>query len=61
MTMGKRGDRKSSSGKTVATIDLVYPGSVQRPDGKVVTVYYFNGPAHPERTIEATIWDPGPQ
>ena len=43
------------------TTDLGYPGSVQRSDGKVVTVYYFNGPAHPERTIEATIWDPGPQ
>ena len=39
--------------------DLGYPRSVQRPDGKVVTVYYFNGPANRERTIEATVWDPG--
>jgi hypothetical protein len=38
--------------------DLGYTRSVQRPDGKIVTVYYFNAPAHPERTIEATIWDP---
>jgi hypothetical protein len=39
--------------------DLGYPRSVQRPDGKVVTIYYFwdkvNGP---ERYIAATIWSP---
>lgn len=38
--------------------DLGYTRSVQRPDGKIVTVYYFNDdPAH-ERQINATIWDP---
>ncbi len=42
-----------------ASRDLGYPRSVQRPDGKVVTVYYFHDPAHVERTIDATIWDPG--
>jgi len=32
---------------------------VQRPDGKVVTVYYFwDQKTHPERDIVATIWDP---
>ncbi len=41
------------------TGDLGYPRSVQRPDGKVVTVYYFNGPEKDEdRTIQATIWEP---
>jgi hypothetical protein len=40
--------------------DLGYPRSVQRRDGKVVTVYYFCDKANgPERYIAATIWDPG--
>jgi len=39
--------------------DLGYARSVQRPDGKVVTVYYFNdAETGPERYIAATIWDP---
>jgi len=39
--------------------DLGYPRSVQRPDGKVVTVYYFwDQKTGPERDIAATIWDP---
>ncbi len=39
--------------------DLGYPRSVQRPDGKVVTVYYFwDQKTSPERDIIATIWDP---
>jgi len=40
--------------------DLGYPRMVQRPDGKLVTVYYFNTDAKGERFIGATIWDPGP-
>jgi hypothetical protein len=38
--------------------DLGYTRSVQRPDGKVVTVYYFNDAADRERYIAATIWQP---
>lgn len=39
--------------------DLGYPRSVQRPDGKVVTIYYFwDKKSGPERYIAATIWDP---
>ena len=39
--------------------DLGYPRSVQRPDGKIVTVYYFwDRTTGPERYIAATIWDP---
>ncbi|MDX9971559.1 MAG: sialidase family protein [FCB group bacterium] len=39
--------------------DLGYPRTVQRPDGKVVTVYYFmDAQTGPERYIGATIWDP---
>lgn len=39
--------------------DLGYPRSVQRPDGKVVTVYYYHDEPKGERYIAATIWDPG--
>lgn len=39
--------------------DIGYPRSVQRTDGKVVTVYYFwDVRTGPERYIAATIWDP---
>src|SRR5690606_13266582 len=39
--------------------DLGYPRAVQRPDGKVVIVYYYRDKAHdPERYIAQTIWDP---
>jgi hypothetical protein len=39
--------------------DVGYPRSVQRPDGKVVTVYYFHDTLKGERYIAATIWGPG--
>lgn len=40
-------------------VDLGYPRSVQRRDGKVVTVYYFwDRKTGPERYIAATIWEP---
>jgi hypothetical protein len=39
--------------------DIGYPRSVQRPDGKVVTVYYFwDAKTGPERYVAATIWSP---
>jgi hypothetical protein len=38
--------------------DLGYPRSVQRSDGKVVTIYYYNDAADKERYIGATIWQP---
>jgi hypothetical protein len=38
--------------------DLGYPRTVQRRDGKVVTVYYFNDRKDQERYIAATIWEP---
>jgi len=38
--------------------DLGYPRTVVRPDGRVVTVYYFNDEPEGERYIAATIWDP---
>ena len=39
--------------------DVGYSRSAQRPDGKVVSAYYFNDPSRGERYIAATIWDPG--
>jgi len=36
--------------------DLGYVRSVQRSDGKMVTVHYFNGPNHEDRPLQATIW-----
>jgi hypothetical protein len=39
--------------------DVGYPRTLQRPDGKVVTTYYFNDlKTGPERYIGATIWSP---
>jgi hypothetical protein len=38
--------------------DIGYVRSVQRPDGKVVTIYYFQDKEHPERFIGCTIWNP---
>jgi len=39
--------------------DIGYCRAVQRPDGKVVTIYYYDDKeTGPERYIAATIWDP---
>ncbi|MBV8818247.1 MAG: exo-alpha-sialidase, partial [Acidobacteriaceae bacterium] len=38
--------------------EIGYPRSVQRPDGKIVTAYYFNDGPHNERFIESTVWTP---
>jgi hypothetical protein len=43
-----------------ANRDIGYVRSVQRSDGKIVSIYYSNDVATgPERYIAATIWDPG--
>ncbi|MDA1274085.1 MAG: sialidase family protein [Verrucomicrobia bacterium] len=39
--------------------DVGYPRTVQRPDGKIVTIYYFHDQPSSDRYIAATIWDPG--
>ena len=38
--------------------DIGYPRTVQRPDGTMVTVYYFNDSPDGERYIAATLWKP---
>ncbi len=45
--------------KDAGNWDLGYPRSVQRPDGKIVTVYYYNDAPDQERFIGSTIWNPG--
>lgn len=40
------------------TGDLGYPRALVRPDGTVLTVYYFNGPRDEDRTIQGTFWRP---
>jgi hypothetical protein len=40
------------------TWDLGYPRMMLRPDGKLVTLYYYNTKEHPAPHIVATIWDP---
>lgn len=39
--------------------DVGYARTVQRADGKIVTVYYFQPQDDVDRAIIATIWDPG--
>jgi BNR repeat-like domain len=39
--------------------DIGYPRSIQRPDGRIVTIYYFwDQKTGPERYIAATLWSP---
>jgi len=38
--------------------DMGYTRTMQRPDGKLVTVYYYTTEEIPEEHIAATIWDP---
>lgn len=45
--------------KDGAAWDLGYPRTVERPDGRLVTIYYYNDDQDGERYIGATIWDPG--
>jgi hypothetical protein len=48
----------SASRADGANWDLGYTRTVQRPDGKIVTIYYFNTTQHEQQHIAATIWDP---
>ncbi len=56
---GRTWDDEITLRDDAAAWDIGYPRSAQRPDGKVVTLYYYNDAPHRERFIGATIWDPG--
>ena len=53
------GRTKSFFGATQPLGITAIQASVQRPDGNIVTVYYFPEQPQTERIIAATIWDPG--
>ena len=65
---GMRGKLSSDGGRTwgeevtlragAGGRDIGYPRSVQRPDGKVVVVYYWHDTPKGDRYIAATIWEP---
>jgi hypothetical protein len=38
--------------------DIGYPRAAERPDGKVVVLYYFTDAPQADRYVAATIWDP---
>lgn len=38
--------------------DIGYVRSIERPDGKVVSVYYYHTAQNPQQHIAATIWEP---
>lgn len=40
--------------------DLGYPRTIQRDDGRMVTIYYFNDAQSKYRYIAATIWNVDP-
>ena len=42
----------------IAGRDMGYPRTVQRADGKLVTIYYLYTPENRYRRVEATIWSP---
>jgi hypothetical protein len=55
LSWGEEIIRRQDGGGT----DLGHPRTVIRPDGKLVTVYYFSEDAAKERFIGVTIWDAG--
>ncbi len=56
---GKTWSREINLRDDARTWDIGYTRSVQRSDGKIVTIYYYTSPTHIEQHIEASIWDPG--
>lgn len=43
------------------TWDLGYARTLLRPDGKLLTIYYYTTAERPEQHIAATIWEPPPR
>jgi len=55
---GQTWSRVASLRSDGSSWDIGYPRTVQRADGKCVTVYYYHNSDQPERFIACTIWDP---
>lgn len=50
--------KSASQGNLIVYQEVGYPRSLVRPDGRVHTAYYFNGPKGSDRCIEDTVWTP---
>ncbi|MCA9076206.1 MAG: exo-alpha-sialidase [Planctomycetaceae bacterium] len=55
---GQTWSRVTSIRSDGSSWDIGYPRTVQRADGKCVTVYYYHNSESPQRYIACTIWDP---
>lgn len=55
---GKSWSREIVLRDDARTWDLGYTRTLVRPDGKIVTIYYYTTDEIPEQHIAATIWDP---
>jgi hypothetical protein len=55
---GKTWGREIVLRNDARTWDIGYTRTVQRPDGKIVTMYYYTTEQIPQQHIAATIWDP---
>jgi len=51
---------RSSCATTASTAIFGYSRNAGAPDGRVLTIYYFNGPQASDRAIEGTFWTPRP-
>jgi len=55
---GQTWSREVSLRSDGSSWDIGYPRTVQRADGRCVTIYYYHNSDQPERYIACTIWDP---
>ena len=55
---GQTWTRETSLRSDGTSWDIGYPRTVQRADGKCVTIYYYHNTDSPERFMACTIWDP---
>jgi len=55
---GKTWSQEINLRENARTWDIGYTRSVQRADGKIVTIYYYTTEEHVEQHIAATIWEP---
>jgi hypothetical protein len=55
---GKTWDDEIHLRDDARTWDIGYTRSVERPDGKIVTIYYYTTHDIEEQHIAATIWNP---
>ena len=57
-TWGAEFDIRSSYAADDDWSDMGYPRLLKRSDGRLVAIYYWSSPVHPQQYIEAAIWTP---